>query len=409
MHLYSKASLHPSPLVFAGVLALCGSLTGEVVYARGQQLLLRFCVQGRSGSSQRMVRHWRGPQQQGRLIFSVSRFAAFIFLCLPSFFVGGCYVSDCNSVVLNAGTAMQGFSCTLSPFPSPSSSSSSCSAAAAASPAASAVARSTFHSAEVAARLPSAAAAAAAPSAAAAVKPFDRELFRAFISAASRLFCDDEQIVVIDFLAHHEKAFTEKELSDRLRWGERRVREACAALERLMLIAKEHLLSSGSAAPRKAESHNENGAVFALHQQQEAHGGGGGGRQQQPGTSAPSYYRVSPFCFLVFQYRLQRMEQHVEMQRRSAESRDVFFCPACRTQYDALEAQLLDVHPQDAHFLCKFCNERLEHEDSRLLLQQVTSLQERCEKQLQVLKTLVRRGWNMQKFMELQAMYLDEI
>lgn len=72
-------------------------------------------------------------------------------------------------------------------------------------------------------------------------KPYDRDLFLAFMAAATRLFCDDEQIVVADFLAHEEKAYTERDLIDRLGWPDKRVREVCASLERLMLVQREQL------------------------------------------------------------------------------------------------------------------------------------------------------------------------
>lgn len=105
-------------------------------------------------------------------------------------------------------------------------------------------------------------------------------------------------------------------------------------------------------------------------------GGGGGSTSSQYGFSSsfsPSlasssqqyYFRISPFCLLAFHFRLQRVEQQVEEKRLAAQTRDVFYCPVCRTQYDAMEAQLLDIDPRDAHFLCKFCNEKLEHEVSR--------------------------------------------
>lgn len=99
------------------------------------------------------------------------------------------------------------------------------------------------------------------------------------------------------------------------------------------------------------------------------HGGGGGSASSSfsPSLSTSSqqyYFRISPFCLLAFHFRLQRIEQQVEEKRISAETRDIFYCPICRTQYDAMEAQLLDIDPHDAHFLCKFCREKLEHEVS---------------------------------------------
>ncbi|KFH11075.1 general transcription factor IIE polypeptide 1 GTF2E1 [Toxoplasma gondii VAND] len=252
-------------------------------------------------------------------------------------------------------------------------------------------------------------------------KPFDRSLFRAFLTAASRLFCDDDQIIIVDFLAHHEKAYTERDLIERLGWPDRRVREACAALERMQLVAKEQLSGVGSAAARSEKGASTtqapgnagprgNDSVVGSSSGStvsSSSGAGGSSSPNQPSASssvgagqasqsAPFYFKISPFCLLVFHFRLQRAEQQVEENRRAAEGRDVFFCPKCSTKYDALEAQLLDVDPRDAHFLCKFCDEKLEHEDSKVALQQAISLQQRCEKQLQTIRTLVRRGWNME-------------
>lgn len=83
-------------------------------------------------------------------------------------------------------------------------------------------------------------------------KPYDRDLFLAFMAAATRLFCDDEQIVIADFLAHEEKAYTERDLIDRLGWPDKRVREVCASLERLMLVQKEQLSASTTQASSSA-------------------------------------------------------------------------------------------------------------------------------------------------------------
>lgn len=83
-------------------------------------------------------------------------------------------------------------------------------------------------------------------------KPYDSELFLAFLAAATRLFCDDEQIVIVDFLAQEEKAYTERDLIDRLGWPDKRVREVCASLERLMLIQKEQLNASHAQASSSA-------------------------------------------------------------------------------------------------------------------------------------------------------------
>ncbi|PFH38684.1 general transcription factor IIE polypeptide 1 GTF2E1 [Besnoitia besnoiti] len=264
-----------------------------------------------------------------------------------------------------------------------------------------------------------------------ATKQFDRSLFRAFLAAASRLFCDDDQIVVVDFLAFHEKAYTERDLIERLGWPDRRVREACAALERMQLVAKEQLSglggatggarnadrggSSAQSAVGAATGRASDSVVGSSSSSTVSSSGGrgaGGGVAASPppaqvalsasplgasaSQSAPFYFRISPYCLLVFHFRLQRVEQQVEDQRRAAENRDLFYCPRCRAEYDAVDAQLLDVHPHDAHFLCKFCSEKLEHEDSKVVLQQAVSLQQRCEKQLQTIRTLVRRGWNME-------------
>ncbi|PHJ25467.1 general transcription factor iie polypeptide 1 gtf2e1 [Cystoisospora suis] len=250
-------------------------------------------------------------------------------------------------------------------------------------------------------------------------KPFDRSLFRSFLCAASRLFCNDDQIVIVDFLALQERAFTEKDLIERLGWPDKRVREACAALVRMMILVKDQVHpgkgekgggdQGGGGGGRSSENKSgstSNGGAGSESTSSSSTGGGGSTSSQygfsssfSPSLASSSqqyYFRISPFCLLAFHFRLQRVEQQVEEKRLAAETRDVFYCPICRTQYDAMEAQLLDIDPRDAHFLCKFCNEKLEHEDSKTLVQHASSLQQRCQAQLQTIRTLVRRGWNMQ-------------
>ncbi|CDJ69610.1 Transcription initiation factor IIE alpha subunit, related [Eimeria necatrix] len=228
-------------------------------------------------------------------------------------------------------------------------------------------------------------------------KPYDRELFMAFLAATTRLFCDDEQIVVVDFLASEEKAFTERELIDRLGWPDKRVREVCASLERLMLIQKEQLSAASAQALSNASADGDTASSSV-----------GGttdyGRGSMPGgaallgsgasSAAPFYYRVSPYAVIVVQYRIEQIDTKLKQQRREAETRDVFVCPICGRQYDALEAQRLKLDPEDATFLCD-CGSKLEHEDSKTVVEHLASLQQRLQEQLQLLRSLISRCWSM--------------
>lgn len=87
--------------------------------------------------------------------------------------------------------------------------------------------------------------------------PYDRELFQAFVAAATRLFCDDEQIILADFLVSEERAFTEKDLVERLGWPERRLREVCASLEKLLFVQREQLRTLPQTARDAAGPDNE--------------------------------------------------------------------------------------------------------------------------------------------------------
>ncbi|KAL8273684.1 hypothetical protein Esti_002396 [Eimeria stiedai] len=228
-------------------------------------------------------------------------------------------------------------------------------------------------------------------------KPYDRDLFLAFMAAATRLFCDDEQIVIADFLAHEEKAYTERDLVDRLGWPDKRVREVCASLERLMLVQREQLnapstqgsssaAAEGDASSSTAGSNTETSRVAAP--------GGAALLGSASSSAAPYYYRVSPYAIVVVRYRIEQVDNGLLEQRRGAESRDAFTCPACGRQYDALEAQRLRLDPDDAMFLCE-CGTKLEHEDSKAVVEQLASLQRRCQEQLHLLRSLISRCWNM--------------
>ncbi|KAL8429624.1 hypothetical protein ACSSS7_006463 [Eimeria intestinalis] len=228
-------------------------------------------------------------------------------------------------------------------------------------------------------------------------KPYDRDLFLAFMAAATRLFCDDEQIIIADFLAHEEKAYTEKDLVDRLGWPDKRVREVCASLERLMLVQREQLnapstqgfpsaAAEGDASSSTAGSNTETSRVAAP--------GGAALLGSASSSAAPYYYRVSPYAIVVVRYRIEQVDNGLLEQRRGAESRDAFTCPACGRQYDALEAQRLRLDPDDAMFLCE-CGTKLEHEDSKAVVEQLASLQRRCQEQLHLLRSLISRCWNM--------------
>ncbi|KAL8430553.1 hypothetical protein Efla_000498 [Eimeria flavescens] len=230
-----------------------------------------------------------------------------------------------------------------------------------------------------------------------ALKPYDRELFLAFMAAATRLFCDDEQIVLADFLAHEEKAYTERDLVDRLGWPDKRVREVCASLERLMLVQREQLnspvapRSSGAAAEGDAASST---AGSTTEPSRGAVPGGAALLGSAASSAAPHYYRVSPYAIVVVRYRIEQVDNGLQQQRRGAENRDAFTCPACGRQYDSLEAQRLRLDPDDAMFLCE-CGVKLEQEDSKAVVEQVASLQRRCQEQLQLLRSLISRCWNM--------------
>ncbi|KAL8445332.1 hypothetical protein Emed_005674 [Eimeria media] len=228
-------------------------------------------------------------------------------------------------------------------------------------------------------------------------KPYDRDLFLAFMAAATRLFCDDEQIVVADFLAHEEKAYTERDLVDRLGWPDKRVREVCASLERLMLVQREQLNAPTTQGSSSAAAEGDASSSIAGSNTESSRVAGPGGAAllgSASSSAAPYYYRVSPYAIVVVRYRIEQVDNGLLEQRRGAESRDAFTCPACGRQFDALEAQRLRLDPDDAMFLCE-CGTKLEHEDSKAVVEQLASLQRRCQEQLHLLRSLISRCWNM--------------
>ncbi|OEH80287.1 general transcription factor [Cyclospora cayetanensis] len=237
-------------------------------------------------------------------------------------------------------------------------------------------------------------------------KPYDRELFLAFMSATTRLFCDDEQIVIADFLAHEEKAYTERDLIDRLGWPDKRVERnnpelelsACTlcALKRARSLSEVGIseVSRGVCVGESVCVPSCSTAGSNTESSRAPLPGGAALLGSTAPTAAPFYYRVSPYAVAVVQYRIEHLDARLKQQRLEAESRDVFACPLCGRQWDALDAQRLRLDPEDATFLCE-CGAKLEHEDSKAVVEQLASLQRRCQEQLQLLRSLISRCWAM--------------
>ncbi|KAF8820921.1 general transcription factor IIE polypeptide 1 GTF2E1 [Cardiosporidium cionae] len=227
-------------------------------------------------------------------------------------------------------------------------------------------------------------------------KQYDSALFQSLVGVYSRLFCDDEQIVVMDLLSREEHSYTERELVERLGWQEKRLREICSRLEKDKILIKEQLTPfhphggvaatcnspTASDVPLKKEKFYAQASIVR--------------DKTLPSLgNAPFYYRINSHIIPLLQWRSQKIIQVLDTAIYDGKIHDCYKCPNCGREFDSLQAQCLELHPEDAHFLCR-CGSRLEHEDNTEELLKITHLQRCCQEQLAILHKFIERIWGME-------------
>lgn len=292
---------------------------------------------------------------------------------------------------------------------------------------------------------------------------YDPSKFRKVLESLSRLFCEDEEIVLLDVLATEEKGFTERDLVDRLGWSEKRLREVLVGLECRLLVVKEQLSSlsysviqnaitggvvgygglrgqhasstellvvSGdstnasttnsaingmstnllntvggisSSLPAADTSSTYHAAAAAAAASSSSLSSGSAGpssftkdRAMPPSLSTPNYWRINEHVITVLQWQLAKFDQMLSAKLKQAQCGDDFVCPNCSKFYSSLDAQTLDIHPEDAHFLCATCGERLKQQDNKSLRVEAESQMRRAHQQLQIFRSAVEAAADME-------------
>lgn len=79
--------------------------------------------------------------------------------------------------------------------------------------------------------------------------PFQPRAFADFIGSLARLFYDDGCIVLLDLLCSEERALTEADIRDRLRWRDALVHQKLFFLEKQLILVKEQDFDKGAKSP----------------------------------------------------------------------------------------------------------------------------------------------------------------
>nr|BAN65571.1 hypothetical protein [Babesia bovis] len=210
-------------------------------------------------------------------------------------------------------------------------------------------------------------------------KAYDKETFAALVESCTRLFCCDEEIVIVDLLLAVEKAINERDIEAEIGISERKVHEYLSRLERHGLVTK---VTTGQQYDIMAKPVRQPKSARDLLP------------QQQHQSTTQCHWRLSKYFIVVVHYKLNKMEEILQQRRRSLHECDRFICGKCNAVYDSLDVQKLELDGFDAHFIC-YCGSKVELDDTETKDSMYSSQQQRCEEQVKTLKKCLSAAWGM--------------
>ncbi|KAL7068426.1 hypothetical protein ACR3K2_11480 [Cryptosporidium serpentis] len=225
-------------------------------------------------------------------------------------------------------------------------------------------------------------------------EPYNADIFKTFVQILLRLFYDSPIIIVGDCLIREQKAYSDKDLAEKLSLSDRQVREALKILEDDFIILKEQKSTENSNSRSESDSLNNGSSSLTflnstLNIANNSYGGIGFNRM------SPIYYRINPHLPTVVEWQYNTIIYNVEEAIKEAASLDELVCKICNIKYTSLDALALELSQDDGFFLCRYCNEKLQSGDSASFRQATKDKAERTRSQLQVLYNSLERVKNM--------------
>lgn len=153
--------------------------------------------------------------------------------------------------------------------------------------------------------------------------PYQAKVLAEFLGLVGRYFYDDGAIILLDFFAKEQRAFTEIELKERLRWRETLLHQKLYALEKQLLFER-----------------------FV---------------EAEKGAKSVHLWRIHSKVFLAVEWRLDSVFQQLKTEIRKAERNSDLQCsnPTCGVSVPLLEAASGPTSLKDDHPLCKLCGSPL--------------------------------------------------
>ncbi|EEA06130.1 uncharacterized protein CMU_018870 [Cryptosporidium muris RN66] len=225
-------------------------------------------------------------------------------------------------------------------------------------------------------------------------EPYNADVFRTFVQILLRLFYDSPIIIVGDCLIREQKAYSDKDLAEKLSLSDRQVREALKILEDDFIILKEQKPTEHLNSKSEGDSLNSGSSSLTFlnstsNISNSSYGNIGFNRM------SPIYYRINPHLPTVVEWQYNTIIHNVEEAIKEAASLDELVCKICNVKYTSLDALGLELSQDDGFFLCRYCNEKLQSGDSASFRQATRDKAERTRSQLQVLYNSLERVKNM--------------
>jgi len=187
--------------------------------------------------------------------------------------------------------------------------------------------------------------------------PYQHRTFTDFCMLVGRLFHDDSSVVLLDFLVREQRAYTESDIRERLKWKDNLLHQKLYALERQLLVQREQNFERGS--------------------------------------KSPTYWRVSPHIVLTVDWHSEKLMATLQAQVDASQRLSAFECQSCHTKHSTLDAAAGLLSLEDEHPLCRHCGDKLGISNSEEAKSDLRDKQDRASRQLAPLRTALHRVRNM--------------